>query len=336
MNVIIGNYPSTRLRRLRQAPWIRQLVAETHLSVQDLILPIFVRNPSAPAHIEAMPGVVRYTLDELAPLIDQVSHLGIPSIALFPYTPHDRRTSIAQEALNPDNLVCQALRKIKQLNPEIGLITDVALDPYTDHGHDGLVHNGTVDNDSTLEILAEQALNQAQAGADAVAPSDMMDGRIQTIRAHLDRHGFSHTLIIAYAAKYASSFYGPFRQAVGVEKLSGPKDKKTYQLNPANSDEALRETVLDIQEGADVVIVKPGLPYLDIIQRIKTQLNTTIFAYQVSGEYAMVKAAGQMGWIDGQRVMMESLISLKRAGASAILTYGAIEAAQLLKQERIC
>jgi porphobilinogen synthase len=216
------------------------------------------------------------------------------------------------------------------------LITDVALDPYTDHGHDGIIRNHQVDNDLTIEILAKQALNQVQAGAHAVAPSDMMDGRIGLIRQFLDQNGFTQTMIIAYAAKYASGFYGPFRQAVGVEKLIGPKDKKTYQLNPANREEALKEVALDIQEGADVVIVKPGLPYLDIIHAVKNQLNVPVFAYQVSGEYAMVKAANQLGWIDGPRVMMESLLSQKRAGSSAILTYAALEVAQLLKEEIIC
>lgn len=334
--MIVGKFPLTRMRRLRQGPWIRQLVAETQLSVQDLILPIFIREKESPALIEAMPGVFRYTIDELHALIDQVSSLQIPAIALFPYTPQEKRSPTGQEALNPDNLVCQALRKIKELNPELGLITDVALDPYTDHGHDGIIRNNQVDNDLTIEILAKQALNQVQAGAHAVAPSDMMDGRIGLIRQFLDQNGFNQTMIIAYAAKYASGFYGPFRQAVGVEKLIGPKDKKTYQLNPANREEALKEVALDIQEGADVVIVKPGLPYLDIIHAVKNQLNVPVFAYQVSGEYAMVKAANQLGWIDGPRVMMESLLSLKRAGSSAILTYAALEVAQLLKEEIIC
>lgn len=326
--MIIGNFPQTRLRRTRQASWIRNLTAENTLTVNDLIWPIFVRSPDSPAKIDAMPGVVRYTIEELPRVIDQISHYQLPAVALFPYTPINKRSPEGTEALNPDNLICQAIRKFKQENPEIGVITDVALDPYTNHGHDGVILNNDIDNDKTINILCQQALNQAQAGADAVAPSDMMDGRIQLIRQHLDFQGFSKTLIISYAAKYASGFYGPFRQAVGVEKLTGPADKKTYQMNPANADEALREIAMDIQEGADAVIVKPGLPYLDIIHQAQQHFSIPVFAYQVSGEYAMIQAATQNGWIDGERVMQESLLCLKRAGASAILTYAALEIAK--------
>lgn len=331
--MIIGNYPTTRPRRLRQAPWIRNLVSETKLSTSDLILPLFIRENDGAKEILAMPGIQRYAIDELPKLMDEVSSLGIPMVALFPYTTAEKRTPHGDEALNPNNLICQAIKIIKGHNPDIGVMTDVALDPYTDHAHDGILKNGCVDNELSIEILAQQALNQVQAGADAIAPSDMMDGRIGVIRDYLDSHGYTHPLIIAYAAKYASSFYGPFRQAVGVETLLGPKDKKTYQMDSANGEEAIKEAALDIQEGADVVIVKPGLPYLDIIHRIKSQLNIPIFAYQVSGEYAMVKAASQNGWVDGEKVMMESLIALKRAGSSAILTYAALEAAKLLKRE---
>jgi porphobilinogen synthase len=332
--VITGQFPKTRLRRLRQAPWIRNLVAESSLSTNDLILPIFIRYPDSPAIIDAMPGILRYTIDELPPVIDQIGKLGIPSIALFPFTPSEKRAFDGREATNPDNLICQAIRKIKQLNPTLGIITDIALDPYTDHGHDGIIKKDMIDNDLTIELLCNQALIQTQAGADALAPSDMMDGRIQAIRQHLDQHGYSQTLLIAYAAKYASHFYGPFRQAVGVEKLSILSDKYTYQLNPTNSDEAIRETSMDIQEGTDAVIIKPGLPYLDIIHRVKAELNIPVFAYQVSGEYAMIKAASDKGWLDGNKTMVESLICLKRAGASAILTYAALEVAQLLKEEK--
>jgi porphobilinogen synthase len=328
--MITGNFPHTRLRRSRQAPWIRNLTAETTLTPNDLIWPIFVRSPDSPAKIEAMPGVLRYAIEELPRIIEEISRYQIPAVALFPYTPHEKRSPEGIEALNPDNLICQAIRKFKQENAAIGVLTDVALDPYTDHGHDGVIFHQDIDNDKTIEILCQQALNQAQAGADAVAPSDMMDGRIQLIRQHLDAHGFQKTLIISYAAKYASGFYGPFRQAVGVEKLLGPLDKKTYQMNPSNTDEALREVAMDIQEGADAVIIKPGLPYLDIIQRTQEKFSIPIFAYQVSGEYAMIQAAAQNGWIDGARVMQESLLCLKRAGASAILTYAALEMAKTL------
>ncbi|MBW8308243.1 MAG: porphobilinogen synthase [Candidatus Paracaedibacteraceae bacterium] len=325
-----GTYPNTRLRRLRQAAWIRDLCAENDLTPRDLIWPIFVRDENTPSLISSMPGVNRLTLEELTEAVQQATDVGIPAIALFPTTPSRLRSPDGSEALNPNNLICQAVRAIKSLNLNIGVITDVALDPYTDHGHDGIIINGVLDNDATIEVLEQQSYIQAQAGADALAPSDMMDGRIAAIRDYLDDHGHKDRLLISYAAKYASSFYGPFRQAVGNPTLSNLKDKKTYQLNPANSDEAMREIAQDIQEGADMIIVKPGMPYLDIIQRASTQFNIPTLAYQISGEYAMLKAAIQNGWLDGDRAILESLMGFKRAGAKGILTYFAFDVAKKL------
>ena len=308
------------------------MVAETRLSPDNLIWPLFVcegENQRQP--IPSMPGVDRLSVDLVAEAVAHARDLGIPAIALFPNTGSALRNAEASEALNPDNLINRATRAIKQAVPDIGIMCDVALDPYTDHGHDGLLIDGTVDNDATVDILAAQALVQAQAGCDIIAPSDMMDGRVGAIRQHLDQHGFSDVQIMAYAAKYASAFYGPFRDAVGSSStLIG--DKRTYQLNPSNSDEAMREVALDIAEGADMVMVKPGMPYLDIVRRVKTEFGAPTFVYQVSGEYAMICAAAQNGWLERQQVMLESLLAFRRAGANGILTYFAVEAARVLRE----
>lgn len=325
-----GKYPSSRLRRLRQSRWVRDLVSETGLAPRDFIWPIFVREESSSAQIKGMPGVRRLSIAELQEAVQYAAALGISSIALFPFIPNDLRCADGFEAINPDNLICRAIQAIKKLNLDIGIITDVALDPYTDHGHDGIIIDGRVDNDATIEILKRQAHIQAQAGADVLAPSDMMDGRIGTIRRYLDGYDLHEKIILSYAVKFASGFYGPFRNAVGVESLHSLSDKKTYQLNFSNSDEAMREIAQDIGEGADMIIIKPGLPYADIIYRAKEQFNIPIVAYQVSGEYSMIKAAADNGWIDGTKVMLESLMCLKRAGASGIITYAAPEMAKLL------
>lgn len=328
--MLYGKYPTSRLRRLRQNNWVRELVSETLLTSKDLIWPIFVRDDFSPAEIKSMPGVKRLNLLELQEAAQYAADLGIASLALFPYTPTSLRSCDASEAVNPDNLICRAVQAVKNLNLDIGIITDVALDPYTDHGHDGIIIDGKVHNEATIEILKDQADIQSQAGADVLAPSDMMDGRIGAIRGHLDMQGFHDKILLSYAVKFASSFYGPFRNAVGVDALAGLSDKKTYQLNLANSDEAMREIAQDIEEGADMIIIKPGLPYADIIQRAKQKFNIPIAAYQVSGEYAMIKAAAANGWIDGTKAMLESLICLKRAGSCAIFTYAAPEIAELL------
>jgi porphobilinogen synthase len=328
----VAPYPATRLRRTRTTPWLRRLVAEHRLSADDLIWPVFViGGANLTTDVVAMPGVQRVSLDRLEAHIAPAVDLGIPAVALFPVTPMDRRDADGTEATNPDNLMCQAARLLKRAFPGLGLIGDVALDPYTIHGHDGLVRDGYVVNDPTIAVLTRQAVNQAQAGIDIVAPSDMMDGRIGAIRAALDAAGLIHTGIMAYSAKYASAFYGPFRDALGTGGLlSG--DKKTYQMNPANTNEALREVELDLLEGADMVMVKPGLPYLDIIARIKQNFAVPTYAYQVSGEYAMIQAAAQNGWLDGQAAMLESLLAFKRAGADGVLSYFAIEAARVLRE----
>ncbi|MEO3429805.1 porphobilinogen synthase [Pelagibius sp. CAU 1746] len=326
----LGAFPQVRMRRNRNAQWVRRMVAENRLGTEDLIWPIFVHGGSGQQPIEAMPGVDRLGLDCLADSVGTAAELGISALALFPYTDSALKTPDAREALNPDNLVCRAVREIKRIYPEVGIICDVALDPYNSDGHDGLVRDGKILNDETIEVLCQQALVQAEAGCDMIAPSDMMDGRIGAIRAALDRSGLQEVQIVAYAAKYASCFYGPFREAVGSGgSLSG--DKKTYQMDPANSDEALREVALDLQEGADMVMVKPGMPYLDIIRRVKDTFAVPTLAYQVSGEYAMLKAAAGNGWLDNDGAVMESLLSFKRAGADAVLTYTAVEAARLLK-----
>ncbi len=324
-------YPSIRMRRNRQNPWVRRMVSENTLNVADLIWPLFVIEGNKKREpVPSMPGVERLSIDLLVREVEKASILGIPAIALFPNTPDDKRDDEASEAFNPDNLVCRAVRAIKRDVPDIGVICDVALDPYTSHGHDGLLIDDEIANDETVEALIMQSLNQVQAGCDILAPSDMMDHRIGAIRQALEEHGFENTLIMSYAAKYASAFYGPFRDAVGSSgTLKG--DKRTYQMDPANSDEALREVELDIEEGADMIMVKPGMPYLDIAARIKEEFQMPTFAYQVSGEYAMIMAAVQNGWLDHEKVMMESLMSFKRAGCDGILTYFALEAAKILK-----
>lgn len=321
-----------RLRRNRKADWSRRLVRETTLTTSDLIWPIFVQEGNASRQaIASMPGVERLTIDEAVGEAQRAASLDIPAIALFPYTDPVLRSPGGEEALNPDNLVCRAIRAIKKACPQIGIITDVALDPFTSHGHDGLLQNGIIVNDETVEVLVGQALVQARAGADIVAPSDMMDGRIGAIRSGLDRAGFTDVQIMAYAAKYASAFYGPFRDAVGSSgTLTG--DKRTYQMDFANTDEAIREVALDLAEGADMVMVKPGLPYLDIVRRVKEHFAAPTFAYQVSGEYAMIVAAAANGWIDGHKAMLESLHAFKRAGADGILTYFAPAAAEALRK----
>jgi porphobilinogen synthase len=326
-----GEYPATRLRRLRRTAWSRALVSETHVTPADLIWPLFVREGMDIAEpIATMPGVFRHTVDRLPALAKEAAALGIPAIALFPYTPPERRSPGGDEALNPDNLVCRALKAIRDSGAEVGLLTDIALDPYTSHGHDGLVDDaGQVLNDGTVEVLVAQALNQARAGADIVAPSDMMDGRIGAIRRALEANGHQDVQIMAYSAKYASAFYGPFRDAVGAGGyLKG--DKKGYQMDPANAREALREVALDIAEGADSVMVKPGLPYLDIIRRVSERFDLPVFAYCVSGEYAMLEAAAAAGMLDRMRAVLELLTAFRRAGARGILTYHARDAARAL------
>ncbi|MET0606283.1 MAG: porphobilinogen synthase [Beijerinckiaceae bacterium] len=318
------------MRRNRKADWSRRLVAENVLTVADLIWPVFVREGSGLREpVGSMPGVERVSVDLLAAEAEKAAKLGLPAIALFPNTPPSLRDETGAEALNPDNLICRALRAVKREIPDIGLITDVALDPYTSHGHDGLLRGGRILNDETVAVLVRQSVIQAEAGADVIAPSDMMDGRVGAIRAGLDAAGFMDVQIMAYAAKYASAFYGPFRDAVGSNAtLKG--DKKTYQMDPANADEALREVELDLAEGADMVMVKPGMPYLDIVTRVKDEFRVPTFAYQVSGEYAMIKAAAQNGWIDEDKAVMESLLAFKRAGADGVLTYFAVRAAEML------
>ena len=323
-------FPATRMRRLRRTDWSRRLVTENLLSVNDLIWPIFIIEGSNETEaVASMPGVERLSIDLAVNAAKQARDLGIPVIALFPNTPAEARSDDGQEALNPDNLVCRATRAIKDAVPEIGILCDVALDPYTAHGHDGLLDGEMILNDETIEVLVGQSLNQVAAGCDIIAPSDMMDGRIGAIRAELEKTANTNTLIMAYSAKYASAFYGPFRDAVGSgDRLKG--DKKTYQMDPANSDEALQEIALDIEEGADMVMVKPGMPYLDIVTRCKQNFSVPTFAYQVSGEYAMLAGAIERNWLDRDRVILESLMSFKRAGADGVLTYFAMDAAKLL------
>lgn len=322
-----------RPRRNRKAEWSRRLVRENVLTTDDLIWPVFViEGDRGREAISSMPGVERLTVVEAVREAERAAKLGIPAIALFPNTDPSLRDATASEALNASNLVCRTVREIKRAVPEIGLITDVALDPYTSHGHDGVMEGDRIVNDATVEILARQAVIQAEAGADVIAPSDMMDGRVGAIRAALDEAGFPDVQIMAYAAKYASAFYGPFRDAIGTNAtLIG--DKRTYQMDPANTDEALREAALDLEEGADMIMVKPGLPYLDIVQRVKETFAVPTFAYQVSGEFAMIEAAARNGWIDGEKAMMESLLAFKRAGADGILTYYAPRVAERLKAQ---
>ncbi|HUG93259.1 MAG TPA: porphobilinogen synthase [Planctomycetaceae bacterium] len=327
-----GRYPSTRLRRNRRHEWSRRLVAEHHLTVGDLIWPVFVcEGTDRREPVASMPGVDRLSIELLVEAVGTAADLGIPAVAVFPVTDPARKTPGGEEALNPENLVCRAVRAIKAAHANIGVICDVALDPYTSHGQDGLVREGYVVNDETVEVLCRQAVVQAAAGCDVIAPSDMMDGRVGRIREELDAEGFDDVLILSYAAKYASAFYGPFRDAVGSAASLGTGDKRTYQMDPANGDEALREVALDIAEGADLVMVKPGLPYLDIVHRVKEAFGLPTFVYQVSGEYAMLQAAAERGWLDGERAMLESLLAMKRAGADAVLTYFAVEAARFLR-----
>ena len=325
-----GRFPTTRPRRNRREPWSRRLVAETRLSVDDLIWPVFVHEAERPAPVSSMPGVERQSIASLVDAAARARDLGIPALAVFPVTPAERKSPDGEEAANPDNLVCRAVRAVARAVPDIGIVCDVALDPYTTHGQDGLVRDGYVVNDETLEALVAQALVQAEAGCHVIAPSDMMDGRVGAIRAGLDAAGFQAVRIMAYSAKYASAFYGPFRDAVGSSGALGQGDKRTYQMDPANGDEALREVALDISEGADMVMVKPGLPYLDIVHRVKARFGLPTYAYQVSGEYAMLQAAAANGWLDGARAMMESLAGFKRAGADGVLSYFALAAAERL------
>jgi porphobilinogen synthase len=323
---------TTRPRRNRKAAWSRKLVAENVLTVDDLIWPIFLCDGERKREaVASMPGVERFSVDESLRAAEQAAKLNIPALALFPNTDPALRDASGSEALNPNNLVCRALTAIKREFPDLGLAADVALDPYTSHGHDGLLEDGKILNDETVAVLVDQALVLAQAGADVVAPSDMMDGRVGAIRKALDANGHIETQILSYAAKYASCFYGPFRDAVGSNAtLIG--DKRTYQMDPSNGDEALREAALDVEEGADMLMVKPGLPYLDILWRVKEAFGLPTLVYQVSGEYAMIEAAAKNGWIDGEKAMMESLLAFKRAGADAVLTYFAPRAAERLKR----
>jgi porphobilinogen synthase len=326
-----GTYPAIRMRRNRKADWSRRLTAETKLTIDDLIWPlILTKGSNQRIPIPSMPGVNRLSVDEVVRAAEQALELGIPALALFPHTDMADRTEDGDDAVNPDNLVCQAARAIRKAGLDIGILADVALDTYTSHGHDGLLRGDVILNDETIQVLVKQALHQAAAGVDVVAPSDMMDGRVGAIRASLEANGYTNTQIVSYAAKYASAFYAPYRDAVGSSAaLRG--DKRTYQMNPANTDEALREVALDVAEGADIVMVKPGTFYLDIVRRVKETFAMPTFVYQVSGEYAMLNAAAQNGWLDGDKVMMESLVSFKRAGSDAILTYFAPLAARQLK-----
>jgi porphobilinogen synthase len=326
-----GQYPRVRMRRNRADEWSRRLVAENRLSVEDMIWPVFVHELGKNEAVASMPGVSRLTVSAAVDAVGTAGELGIPAVAIFPVIPVDRKTPQAEEAYDPDNLCNRAVRAIKKAVPDVGIICDVALDPYTSHGHDGVMEGQRILNDETVEILCRQALAQATAGVDIVAPSDMMDGRVGRLRDALDAAGRDDVRILSYAAKYASGFYGPFRDAVGSKSNLGQGDKRTYQMDPANGDEALRECALDVAEGADMLMVKPGLPYLDILHRVKQAFALPTFAYQVSGEYAMIKAAAERGWLDGERVMMESLLAFKRAGADGMLTYFAVDAARRLK-----
>ncbi|MCC2617206.1 porphobilinogen synthase [Aestuariibacter halophilus] len=330
------SFPSTRLRRMREHDFTRRMVAENTLTAADLIYPMFVvEGKNRTEAVPSMPGIERLSIDLLIKEAETLVSLGIPAVALFPVTPADLKTDCASEAFNPQGLAQKAVRALKEFVPELAVITDVALDPFTSHGQDGLINEaGYVMNDETCEVLVKQALSHAEAGADIVAPSDMMDGRIGLIRAALEAQGHPLTRIMAYSAKYASSYYGPFRDAVGSAANIKGGNKKTYQMDPANSDEALREIALDLQEGADMVMVKPGMPYLDVVQRCKSRFGVPTFAYQVSGEYAMHQAAFANGWLDEEPVILESLLAFKRAGADGILTYFAKQAAMLLKAQQ--
>ncbi len=325
-------YPANRMRRLRQHGWSRRLVAEHRLVPADLIQPMFIlEGKDQRQAIDAMPGMERLSVDLMVSAAERAMELGLPAVALFPVTPVERKSEDACEAWNDDNLMCRAIRAIKRHCPDLGIVADVALDPYTSHGQDGLLRDGAILNDETIEALVRQAVCLAGAGCDIVAPSDMMDGRIGEIRRGLDEAGMERTMILSYAAKYASAFYGPFREAVGSAGALGKADKKTYQMDPANGCEALREVALDIAEAADMVMIKPGLPYLDVIRRVKDAFQLPTLAYHVSGEYAMIKAAAANGWLDGEAAMLECLLAFKRAGADAILTYAAMATAERLR-----
>ena len=328
-----AQFPAARMRRMRRDPFSRALMRENTITASDLIYPVFILDGENQCQqVASMPGVQRVSVDLLMKVAEECVALGIPVMALFPVIDQSKKTYDGVEATNPEGLVPRAVRELKRNFPELGILTDVALDPYTTHGQDGLPdETGYIVNDKTVEMLTRQALAQAEAGVDVVAPSDMMDGRIGTIRNALEAKGFIHTRILAYSAKYASAFYGPFRDAVGSAANLGKADKNTYQMDPANSDEALREVALDLAEGADMVMVKPGMPYLDVVRRVKDEFKVPTFAYQVSGEYAMIKAAAQNGWLDHDKVMMESMMAFKRAGADGVLTYFALEIARKLK-----
>jgi len=334
-HLILADYPANRPRRLRHDDFSRRLVREHSLSVNDLIYPVFVtEGKKVKQAIDSMPGVVRYSLDTLLPVAEECVKLGVPIMALFPVIDPSLKTPEGGEAINIDGLIPRVVTALKKRFPELGILTDVALDPYTSHGQDGVIDaDGYVMNDITVQILTQQALIQAQSGVDIVAPSDMMDGRIASIREALEANGYIHTRIMAYSAKFASAFYGPFRDAVGSANNLGKSNKLTYQMDPGNIDEALREVAADLREGADMVMVKPGMPYLDVLRRVKDAFRVPTFAYQVSGEYAMLKAAAANGWLDHDKVMMETLLGFKRAGADGILTYFALAAAKLLNQK---
>lgn len=332
----INSYPRVRMRRNRMHEFSRRLVSENNLTVDDLIYPIFITYGSNKKEkINSMPGIYRFSLDRLETEIKYISSLNIPAIAFFPQTENKLKTSDGREAVNKNNLVCEAIRISKKVNPELGIICDVALDPYTDHGHDGLIIDNHIDNDKTLEILCQQSLIQAEAGCNIIAPSDMMDGRVGLIRDTLDKNGFINVQIMSYAVKYASAFYGPFRDAVGSSINLSKKSKNSYQMDPKNSDEALREIELDLNEGADMVIVKPGMPYLDIIHKVRQKFKVPTYAYQVSGEYSMIKGAIDKGWFDEEKIIFESLIAFKRAGCSGIITYFAPYVAKILNNRKI-
>jgi porphobilinogen synthase len=331
-----GRYPNTRPRRLRQHDWVRRLTRENRLSVDDLIWSLVVHEgDEAEIPVASMPGTARLSVRAAADAAKRAAKLGIPAIAVFPFIDGAKKDSSGKEALNPNGLVCNVVRAMKDAAPEVGIMVDVALDPFTDHGHDGLLKDGRILNDETIAVLTEQALIQVKAGADIVAPSDMMDGRVGTIRAALDANGYQDTMIMSYAAKYASAFYGPYRDAIGSGKLgsgsvANPGDKRSYQMDFGNTDEAMREVAMDVAEGADMLLVKPGLPYLDIVARVKAEFGMPTYAFQVSGEYAMMKAAAANGWLDEDRAIIESLTAFKRAGADGIVTYFAPKAAELL------
>ena len=328
----MSSHPYTRPRRMRRDDFSRRLMRENVLTIDDLIYPVFVHEPAGRAPVPSMPGVERLSIDELLRVAEQASELRVPAIALFPVTAPAAKSLDAAAAWDDDGLCQRAVRALKQRFPQLGVITDVALDPYTSHGQDGLLdEQGYVINDGTVEALVKQALSHARAGADVVAPSDMMDGRIGAIRGELESEGHVHTRILAYSAKYASAFYGPFRDAVGSATALGKADKKTYQMDPANSDEAINEVALDLDEGADMVMVKPGMPYLDIVRRVKDTFGVPTFVYQVSGEYAMLKAAAQNGWLDERACALEALVAMKRAGADGVLTYYALDAARWMR-----